>query len=55
MNVNKIKLYINKIFNPIRHFGTSKTVNNFDDIPGPLSLPVLGTLYQYLPIIGQYN
>lgn len=24
----------------------------FEDIPGPYSLPAVGTLYQYLPAIG---
>nr|XP_003701074.1 PREDICTED: cytochrome P450 302a1, mitochondrial [Megachile rotundata]XP_012135499.1 PREDICTED: cytochrome P450 302a1, mitochondrial [Megachile rotundata]XP_012135500.1 PREDICTED: cytochrome P450 302a1, mitochondrial [Megachile rotundata] len=27
----------------------------FKDIPGPKSLPVIGTLYKYLPIIGEYS
>ncbi|XP_031849352.1 cytochrome P450 302a1, mitochondrial [Nomia melanderi] len=27
----------------------------FRDIPGPKSLPIIGTLYKYLPIIGEYN
>ncbi|OAD56756.1 hypothetical protein WN48_02992 [Eufriesea mexicana] len=27
----------------------------FDDIPGPKSLPVIGTLYKYLPFIGEYS
>lgn len=25
----------------------------FEDIPGPRSLPVIGTLYKYLPFIGK--
>ena len=25
----------------------------FEDIPGPRSLPVVGTLYKYLPLIGK--
>ncbi|XP_074102939.1 cytochrome P450 302a1, mitochondrial [Cotesia typhae] len=27
----------------------------FEDIPGPKSLPIIGTLYKYLPYIGEYN
>ncbi|XP_034189588.2 cytochrome P450 302a1, mitochondrial [Osmia lignaria lignaria] len=27
----------------------------FKDIPGPRSLPIIGTLYKYLPLIGEYN
>ncbi|XP_070169036.1 cytochrome P450 302a1, mitochondrial [Polyergus mexicanus] len=27
----------------------------FEDIPGPRSLPVIGTLYKYLPFIGEYS
>lgn len=26
---------------------------NFDDVPGPKSYPVIGTLYKYLPLIGK--
>lgn len=33
-------------------FLTSKRYKSFTNIPGPQSLPVLGTLYQYFPIIG---
>ncbi|KAB0797767.1 hypothetical protein PPYR_08760 [Photinus pyralis] len=29
--------------------------NKFRDIPGPLSLPVIGTLHQYLPFIGPFR
>lgn len=36
-----------------RNLNTSiKKYNNFTDIPGPLSLPGIGTLYQYLPLMG---
>ncbi|CAL7949211.1 unnamed protein product [Xylocopa violacea] len=27
----------------------------FSDIPGPKSLPIIGTLYKYLPFIGEYS
>ncbi|XP_043528320.1 cytochrome P450 302a1, mitochondrial [Frieseomelitta varia] len=27
----------------------------FNDIPGPKSLPIIGTLYKYLPFIGDYS
>lgn len=30
-------------------------IKKFEDIPGPRSLPWIGTLYQYLPIIGRYK
>ncbi|KAK1120079.1 hypothetical protein K0M31_012803 [Melipona bicolor] len=37
----------------------SKTNNRqpktFNDIPGPKSLPIIGTLYKYLPFIGEYS
>lgn len=32
----------------------SNNIRKFNEIPGPLSLPLIGTLYQYLPIIGEY-
>ncbi|XP_045534237.1 cytochrome P450 302a1, mitochondrial [Papilio machaon] len=28
---------------------------NFNDIPGPKSYPILGTLHKYWPIVGEYN
>lgn len=30
-------------------------IKSFSSIPGPTSLPVLGTLYQYIPIFGKKN
>jgi ecdysteroid 25-hydroxylase CYP302A1 len=27
----------------------------FNEIPGPKSLPLIGTLYQYLPVFGKYK
>lgn len=29
-------------------------VRPFEDIPGPRSLPLVGTLYHYLPFVGQF-
>nr|QLI62179.1 cytochrome P450 30 [Streltzoviella insularis] len=37
------------------NLGSKKTIKNFDDIPGPKSYPVIGTLYKYFPFIGDYN
>lgn len=34
------------------HVNTS-VPKSFKDIPGPTSLPVIGTLYKYLPFIGK--
>lgn len=34
---------------------TCQDVKPFEDIPGPRSLPVVGTLYHYLPFVGQYS
>ncbi|CAB3243679.1 unnamed protein product [Arctia plantaginis] len=31
------------------------SVMNFDEIPGPKTYPIIGTLYKYLPYIGEYN
>ncbi|KAI4495471.1 hypothetical protein M0802_008685 [Mischocyttarus mexicanus] len=31
------------------------TINSFQDIPGPISLPLIGTLYKYIPLIGEYS
>lgn len=30
-------------------------VKEFKEIPGPKSLPLIGTLYQYLPVFGRYK
>ncbi|XP_076632594.1 cytochrome P450 302a1, mitochondrial [Colletes latitarsis] len=43
------------------NFATRKTVANgvqprpFEDVPGPKSLPIIGTLYKYLPLTGEYS
>ncbi|XP_046665557.1 cytochrome P450 302a1, mitochondrial isoform X2 [Homalodisca vitripennis] len=34
---------------------TPSEVKPFDSIPGPKSFPVIGTLYKYLPVIGEYQ
>lgn len=44
-----------KKYNYIRKFSDTCPFKRFQDIPGPLSLPIFGTLYQYLPIIGKIN
>lgn len=33
--------------------GFSTDSKPFDSIPGPKSLPIFGTLYKYLPVIGE--
>ncbi|XP_046818173.1 cytochrome P450 302a1, mitochondrial-like isoform X2 [Vespa crabro] len=30
-------------------------LHSFQDIPGPTSLPLIGTLYKYTPLIGEYS
>ncbi|KAK7065723.1 hypothetical protein SK128_011715, partial [Halocaridina rubra] len=37
------------------HAPGKEEVRPFEDIPGPLSLPIVGTLYLYLPFIGKYS
>lgn len=34
---------------------SSDACKDFDEIPGPKSLPLIGTLYQYLPVFGKYQ
>ncbi|KAG7167935.1 Cytochrome P450 302a1-like [Homarus americanus] len=34
---------------------TQDEIRPFGEIPGPRSLPIIGTLYHYLPVIGQYT
>ncbi|XP_022181134.1 cytochrome P450 302a1, mitochondrial-like isoform X1 [Myzus persicae] len=43
-------------FQILRFLSTETTVvKEFDEIPGPTSLPLVGTLYQYLPVFGKYK
>nr|XP_053629407.1 cytochrome P450 302a1, mitochondrial-like isoform X1 [Cherax quadricarinatus] len=35
--------------------GSQGEVRPFEEIPGPRSLPLVGTLYHYFPLIGQYS
>ena len=30
-------------------------IKSFSEIPGPKSLPFIGTLFYYLPVIGKFN
>ncbi|XP_060843094.1 cytochrome P450 302a1, mitochondrial-like isoform X1 [Rhopalosiphum padi] len=44
------------LFQILRFLSTeTKNVKEFNEIPGPLSLPLVGTLYQYLPVFGKYK
>lgn len=38
----------------IRSFANA-TIKPFDKIPGPKSLPIVGTLWAYFPVIGKYK
>ncbi|CAH2107407.1 unnamed protein product [Euphydryas editha] len=33
----------------------NSSVRNFEDIPGPKNYPLIGTLYKYLPFLGDYD
>lgn len=37
------------------HLNSRLFAKTFEEIPGPKSLPLIGTLYKYLPIIGPYK
>lgn len=39
----------------LKHVDATIQPKPFEDIPGPRSLPVIGTLYKYLPYIGKHN
>lgn len=34
---------------------SASKLKKFEDIPHLLSLPLVGTLYQYLPVIGEFS
>ncbi|KOB71009.1 Uncharacterized protein OBRU01_14480 [Operophtera brumata] len=58
LTVGKYVHSANSIINSVRAIGKNaefyKTLK-FEDIPGPRSYPVIGTLYNYLPMIGDYK
>ncbi|XP_001601675.1 cytochrome P450 302a1, mitochondrial [Nasonia vitripennis] len=39
----------------IRRFSSKVEPRAFEEIPGPKALPLIGTLYKYLPLIGEYD
>ncbi|XP_060823545.1 cytochrome P450 302a1, mitochondrial isoform X1 [Bombus pascuorum] len=57
--MTKKKLYYIKFYSANFAKCNIKTNNHppkaFNNIPGPKSLPVIGTLYKYLPFIGEYS
>ncbi|KAK9686524.1 Cytochrome P450 [Popillia japonica] len=56
---SKRKLYMLSIKNykNVVNYNTSANFKRkkFNEIPGPISIPVIGTLYQYLPVVGSYQ
>lgn len=54
---SKRKLYMLSIKNykNVVNYNTSANFKRkkFNEIPGPISIPVIGTLYQYLPVVGK--
>lgn len=56
ISVGKYAHSTNSISNLDKGSGKNTELNKtlkFEDIPGPRSYPVIGTLYKYLPIIGK--
>ncbi|XP_013186140.2 cytochrome P450 302a1, mitochondrial [Amyelois transitella] len=54
------QLFLRKHVKQMRFIRKSSVVKdntclNFDNIPGPKSYPLIGTLYKYIPLIGDYN
>ncbi|XP_031769333.2 cytochrome P450 302a1, mitochondrial isoform X2 [Galleria mellonella] len=51
-----IKLRLKKISDqPSKDNNGDSGLKKFDEIPGPKSYPLIGTLYKYLPFIGDYD
>lgn len=48
------KLYARSCSTNLNHVDRNEP-KPFEDIPGPRSLPIIGTLYKYLPFIGKNN
>ncbi|KAL6423541.1 hypothetical protein ACFW04_010238 [Cataglyphis niger] len=48
------KLYARSCSTNLNHIDRNGS-KPFEDIPGPKSLPIIGTLYKYLPFIGEYS
>lgn len=46
------KLYVRSCATDSSHVEENEP-KPFEDIPGPRSLPIIGTLYKYLPFIGK--
>lgn len=49
-NIKSSCIYVRKLVTS----GVLKT-KKFEDIPGPKSLPAIGTLHQYFPVLGKQN
>lgn len=57
---NKLQYYIfcyritkNSVFKCKLFTSAAVRAKSFEEIPGPKSLPIIGTLYQYLPFLGE--
>ncbi|KAH0952125.1 hypothetical protein HN011_010875 [Eciton burchellii] len=49
------KLYARRSCSTILGRVDASRPKSFEEIPGPRSLPIIGTLYKYLPLIGEYS
>lgn len=36
-------------------FTSNENLKSFKEIPGPKSYPIIGTLYKYMPLVGELN